>query len=207
MDQVRPRLDVTVYTDYVCPFCYVGDRRIRRLAEQFDVNITWRPVEIHPETPPEGMPLADLGYPPDVWEKMMMHLGNMAAEEDIPMAERKFTTNSHNALLLSAAARDQNDEVFELVHEGLFFTFFTQGKNIGDPKVLADIAIGAGMSPEDFDDALMNPKYEEALTENFVAARRHGVTGVPTFVINEHVVRGAVSLPSLLAVAEEVAVS
>ena len=207
MDQARAHLDVIVYTDYVCPFCYVGDHRIRRLAERFDVNIVWRPVEIHPETPPEGMSLEKLGYPPDVWEKMMTHLGNMAAEEGIPLAERTFTTNSHNALLLSAAAREAGGEVFDLVHEGLFFSFFTQGRNIGDPKVLEEIAVGAGMSPEAFDDALMNPKYEDVLRENFVAARRHGVTGVPTFVINDHVVRGAVPLSALMAVAEEVAVA
>ncbi len=203
MDPVRTRLDVIVYTDYVCPFCYVGDRRVRRLAEQFDVNITWRPVEIHPETPPTGMPLEDLGYPPDVWEKMMMHLGNMAAEEGIPMAERSFTTNSHDALLLAEASRSYGDEVAELVHEGLFFSFFTEAKNIGDRTVLAEIAVGAGMRPEDFDDAMVNPQYEERLRENFVAARRHGVTGVPTFVINDQVVRGAVTLTSLLQVAEE----
>ena len=207
MAQSRPRLDITIYTDYVCPFCYVGDRRIRKLSEQFDTTLTWRPIEIHPETPPEGMPLEKLGYPPDMWRQMMDHLGNMAAEEGIPMTQRTFTTNSHNALLLSAAAAEQGGELFDLVHEGLFFSYLTQGKNIGDTKVLSDIAIGAGMSPDQFDDALMNPKYEDALTANFVAARTHGVTSVPTFVLNDHVVKGAMPLGALLAVAEEVAVS
>lgn len=203
MDAARHPLKVTVYSDYICPFCYVGDRRLRRLAERFPLDITWRPVEIHPDTPPEGMPLERLGYPPEVWEKMMAHLGNMAAEEGIALAERHFTTNSHNALLLAEAARELGEGVFERVHEGLFHAFFCEGRNIGEAAVLADIATRAGMGREAFDRALADPRHEDALRENFVAARQDGVTGVPTLVINGHRVQGAVPLANLLLLAEE----
>lgn len=203
MDAARPPLKVTVYSDYVCPFCYVGDRRLRRLADRFDLDITWRPVEIHPETPPEGMSLEQLGYPADVWEKMMMHLGNMAAEEGIALASRTFTTNSHNALLLAEAAKTLGEDVFDRVHEGLFHAFFCEGRNIGDEEVLAQVAEKAGVPREAFEAALVDPRFEDALRENFVAARQDGVTSVPTMIINGHKVRGAVPMDNLLLLAEE----
>lgn len=200
-----PGLQVTVYSDYVCPFCYVGDRRIARLQEQFDVQVTWRGVEIHPDTPPGGMPLSELGYPPDVWDKMMMHLGNMAAEEGLVLAQRTHTFNSHKALLVAEAAKKLDMEVFRELHEGLFFAFFSQGKNFSDPEVLREIALNAGMGEADFERALIEPEFEDALRENYAAARRHGVTGVPTFVIGEQVISGAVPTASLVLLAQEAA--
>jgi len=194
---------VTVFSDYVCPFCYVGDRRLLRLAEQMDLAVTWRGVEIHPETPPDGMPLEALGYPPDVWARMHMHLGNLAAEEGIRLAERRFTTNSHKALLVAEGARTQGPETFRAVHEGLFHAFFTQGRNIGQTDVLADVAREAGMDAAAFERALIEPTYEDRLKANVAEARRHGVTGVPTFVFGEQVVAGAVPYPLLLDAAEK----
>ncbi len=198
-----PRLQVTVYSDYVCPFCYIGERRIARLEEQFDVQVTWRGVEIHPETPPQGMALSELGYPPDVWDKMMMHLGNMAAEEGLVLAERTHTFNSHKALLVAEAAKQVDAEVFRELHEGLFHAFFSQGKNFSDPDVLRQIALNAGMEEADFERALIEPEFEDALRENYAAARKHGVTGVPTFVIGEQVISGAVPTSSLILLARE----
>lgn len=198
-----PPLPVTVFSDYVCPFCYVADRRLWKLRQRFDLEVTWRPLEIHPGTPPEGMPVERLGYSPDLWQKMMMHLGNMAAEEGIRLAKRQFTTNSHNALLLSEAAKELGEEAFYQMHTGLFRAFLSEGRNIGDPDVLADVALEAGMDRERFERVLIEPEYEERLRGNFVQARRLGITGVPAFVIGDHLVSGAVPLSSLIAVAEE----
>jgi len=196
---------VTVYSDYVCPFCYVGTRRLTRLAEQVDLAITWRPVEIHPDTPPDGMPLEDLGYPAELWDRMMMHLGNLAAEEGLRLAERRFTTNSHRALLLAEAARDVGPDTFHAVHEALFFAFFTQGRNIAQVDVLRPIARAAGMSDEAFERALIEPVYEARLRDNLQAARAQGIRGVPAYVFGGQLVSGAVPLSQLLAAAEAAA--
>jgi predicted DsbA family dithiol-disulfide isomerase len=198
-------IPVTVFSDYVCPFCYVGTRRLIRLAEQVDLAITWKGVEIHPDTPPDGMPLEDLGYPPDLWDRMMMHLGNLAAEEGIRLAERRFTTNSHRALLLAEAARDRGPDTFVAVHEGLFHAFFTQGLNIARVDVLRPIATAAGMDDAAFERALIEPDYEARLKANLEAARAHGIRGVPAFVFGDRLVSGAVPLAQLLAAAEAAA--
>ena len=82
-DSEKPVLLATVFTDYICPFCYVGDVRLDRLREHFDLKINWCFVEIHPETPVEGMPVSSLGYDDARWQLMMDNLSTMAQEEGI----------------------------------------------------------------------------------------------------------------------------
>ena len=82
----------------------MGERRLARLNEEFDVRVERRFLEIHPETPAEGRPISELGYPPDQWARMMENLERMGKEEGIVFSERTYTTNSHKALLLAEAA-------------------------------------------------------------------------------------------------------
>ncbi|MDH4228877.1 MAG: DsbA family protein [Nitrospirota bacterium] len=198
-----PQLAVTVFSDYVCPFCYVGERRLNRLAARYDLQVTWRMVEIHPQTPLEGMPLEALGYPPDVWERMMVHLTSMAAMENIALFQRTHTYNSHKALLLAEAAREEGPAVFRAVHEGLFAAYLSHGRNLAESAVLEEVSRQAGMERSRFEQALIEPRYEERLRENFAVARRAGVTGVPAFLIGDRLVSGAVPVESLVVVAEE----
>ena len=82
----------------------MGERRLVRLSEEFDVHVERRFLEIHPETPAEGRPVSELGYPPEQWARMMENLERMGKAEGIVFSERTFTTNSHKALLLAEAA-------------------------------------------------------------------------------------------------------
>jgi predicted DsbA family dithiol-disulfide isomerase len=201
-------LPVTVFTDIICPFCYVGHRRLARVREQVPLAVTWRFLEIHPETPPDGMPVEMLGYPPDLWSRMVMHLGNLAAEEGIALTERHITTNSHKALLVAEAAKALGEARFEEVVERLFFAFFTEGRNIGRTEVLAKVAREAGLPEEVFERALIEPAFEELLRENRVEASRHRVRGVPAFVFGAdpaRLVSGAVPLSHLVLAAREAA--
>jgi predicted DsbA family dithiol-disulfide isomerase len=201
-------LPVTVFTDIICPFCYVGHRRLKRVRDQVPLDITWRFLEIHPDTPPEGMPVEMLGYPPDLWSRMAMHLGNLAAEEGIALAERKITTNSHKALLVAEAAKALGEARFEEIVERLFFAFFTEGRNIGLTDVLTEVARDAGLSDEIIERALIEPAFEAQLKDNLRQAARHGIRGVPAFLFGEEparLVSGAVPLPQLLMAAREAA--
>lgn len=199
----KPELPVTVFSDYICPFCYIGDRRLARLAEHYDLNVDWRFLEIHPETPPEGMPLSELGYPPEQWRQMMANLSRMAGEEKIPLAEREITTNSRKALLLAEAAKEVGPEVFCALNEKLFAAFFGEGRNIGDDAVLRKLAEEAGVPADLVERAWNEPAYEQVLGTNQAAAAQLGITGVPTFLIGKRILVGAVPAEALLAAARE----
>lgn len=200
----KPKLPVSVFSDYICPFCYIGDRRLARLAERYDLAVDWRFLEIHPETPPSGMPVSELGYPPGQWRQMMEHLSRMAGEENIRLAEREFTTNSHKALLLAEAAKGEGANVFNALNGKLFSAFFGEGRNIGDDSVLRNLAEEAGVNPDVVDRAWSEPAFEETLSANRAAAARLGVTGVPTFLIGNRILVGAVPAETLFAAAREV---
>jgi len=199
----KPELAVTVFSDYICPFCYIGDRRLARLGEHYALNVDWRFLEIHPETPSEGMPVAELGYPPEQWRQMMGNLSRMAGEEKIPLAEREITTNSRKALLLAEAAKEVGPEVFRALNEKLFAAFFGEGRNIGDETVLRNLAEDAGVSPAVVDRAWSDTAYEGVLSANQAAAAQLGITGVPTFLIGNRILAGAVPAERLLAAARE----
>jgi predicted DsbA family dithiol-disulfide isomerase len=199
----KPELAVTVFSDYICPFCYIGDRRLARLTEHYDLNVDWRFLEIHPDTPSDGIPVSELGYPPEQWRRMMENLSRMAGEEKIPFAEREITTNSRKALLLAEAAKGEGPGVFCALNEKLFAAFFGEGRNIGDDTVLRKLAEEAGVPPAVVDRAWSDPAYGERLRGNQTEASRLGIRGVPTFLIGKRILAGAVPAETLLSAARE----
>lgn len=190
-------IPVTVFSDYICPFCYIGSERLLRLRADYDMHIEWRHFEIHPHNPPEGMPLEKLGYPPAVWQRMMENLYAMAAADRIPIAERQFTTNSQRALLLAIAAAGCEEAIFERLHNGLFQAFFRDRLNIADKTVLTELATHAGMDYAQVESVWNDPLLEQMLAEHRLEAQHRGVTGTPTYFINEQRLEGAVSSAQL----------
>lgn len=201
----NPELVITVFTDYVCPFCYIGDKRLAALSRVHALSADRRFLEIHPETPPAGMPVSGLGYPPGQWRRMMERLAEMAHEERIPFAAREFTTNSRKTLLLAEAVREEAPETFEALNEKIFGAFFGDAKNIGDDAVLRDLASQAGVPEEIVGRAWTDPAYPDILRRNRLIAAQLGVTGVPTFVIGNRILAGAVSVETLLDAAQRTA--
>jgi len=202
MQESRAELKVSVFSDYICPFCYIGSERLLRLNNDYDLKVDWRGMEIHPETPAQGMPLVQLGYPPAQWSRMTAALEQMAKQEDIELSAREFTTNSHKALLLSEAAKQAGQDIFYALHKRLFQAFFTEGENIGDEKVLTRLAQEAGLSPEAIASAWQDPRFEAALNQNLSLAAGLGIRGTPTFIIGEEILVGAVPYRDLQKAAE-----
>ena len=166
----KPVLLATVFTDYICPFCYIGDVRLDRLREHFDLKINWCFLEIHPDTPAEGMPTSSLGYDDPRWQQMTDNLSTMAREEGIDFRPHDFTTNSHKSLLLAEATREAGVDIFYRLHRRLFEAFFTEGLNIGDEAVLRDIAHQVGVPDDVISSAWSDTRYEQRLKDYQAAA-------------------------------------
>jgi predicted DsbA family dithiol-disulfide isomerase len=181
----KPELLATVFTDYICPFCYVGDVRLDRLREDYDLRINWCFLELHPETPAEGMDASCLGYSDSKWQQMMDNLSRLAQEEGISFRPHAFTTNSHKSLLLAEAAREDGAAVFYALHRRLFEAFFTEGLNIGDEAVLKALAREAGVSNAVLSGAWTDTRYEERLEQYRAAAFELDVRATPTIFFGE----------------------
>jgi predicted DsbA family dithiol-disulfide isomerase len=181
----KPTLLATVFTDYICPFCYVGDVRVDRLREIYELKVNWCFVEIHPETPAEGMATSLLGYPEQQWQRMMDNLETQAREEGIVFRPRQFTTNSRQALLLAEAAKDEGADIFYRLHRRLFVAYFTDGRNIGDPAVLRELAVETGVSGHTVKRAWTDERYAQRLELHLAAAQALGVRATPTIFFGE----------------------
>ena len=203
MDSSKPELKISVFSDYICPFCYIGSRRLLRLRQDYNLRVNWCGLEIHPETPASGMPIEKLGYAPQRWSQMMQALAQMAKEERIELGAHRFTTNSRHALLLSEAAKPLGQETFYALHERLFHAFFTEDLNIGDVAVLTTLATECGVPPVTVAAAWEDPVYAERLTLNLRFARELGITGAPAYVFGEKVLMGAQPYTELLMAARQ----
>ncbi|HSR42442.1 MAG TPA: DsbA family oxidoreductase, partial [Longimicrobiales bacterium] len=175
-----------VYSDYTCPWCYIGSRRLDRLradvGEDVRLDVEWKPFEIHPEVPPGGMPVEDLGYPEERWEVMQAHLRHQAAAEGIEVGNRPKVSNTHQALAASVYAQEEEPQRFPSFHEGLFRAYFSEGRDLGDEGVILDVAEDAGLDVDALEAALEDRRYDAALEEASREARRRGITGTPTYV-------------------------
>ncbi|MCW8956799.1 MAG: DsbA family protein, partial [Gammaproteobacteria bacterium] len=136
----KPELKISVISDYICPFCFIGHRRLNCLRDDYDLKINWCLVEIHPDTPPGGQPIAMLNYSNDVWSSLVNNLQQLAEEENIQLADYTTCANSRKALLLAEQAKSLGAGYFYPLHERLFAACFIDGLNIGDERVLRNIA-------------------------------------------------------------------
>jgi predicted DsbA family dithiol-disulfide isomerase len=186
-------LKIMMFSDFVCPFCYIGLEVMRKLKPEFDFELQWRGFQIHPEWPAEGMPASEFhrGMDPDTRRAMWVRIQGMAAEAGLEMKPPAVLYNSRLALEAAEfAAEHGRAEAFE---EQVYRAYFQEGANIGDREVLTELAAEAGINRDQLDEAWSSGKYTLKLKNNALMAHHRGVSGVPTFFIGEFPLVGAQS--------------
>ncbi len=169
---------ITVWSDYVCPFCYLETPVVRRLRDEMAgrVEIEWRAFELRPEPVPTLDPESE--YLDDVWGRAVTP---MAEERGVEVRRPPVQPRSREALETAAFAREEG--AFDRVHRGLFEAFFREGRDLGDRDVLADVAESAGLDGDELRDALREDRYTEQVLRDQVEARELGVSGVPALFV------------------------
>jgi len=201
-DQKKPQLRVTLFTDYICPFCYIGDLRLQHLQNDYEVLVNFRFIEIHPDTPAQGTTIDTLDYSDEQWQGMMDGLLEMAREEGITLAPVRMLANSHRALLLAEAVKKEGRDIFYVFNQALYREYFLSGRNIGDVEVLRKIAQDSGVSDSVIENAWSDAELEKILQMNMNMAVKAEVSGTPTFFIGQQRLTGAVPLSTLRQAAE-----
>jgi predicted DsbA family dithiol-disulfide isomerase len=180
---------VDVVADVVCPWCYLGWRRLKSaIALRPDVNasLIWRPYQLDPSIPEEGADrkayMAAKFKDPSRLKASHDALVEGGAEDGITfnfdIIEKSPNTSAAHRLIRWALSAGVQDAVIE----ALFAAYFTQGRDIGDPMVLADIAETAGMERLVVLQLLSEGADKESVSREHAMAVQGGVTGVP-FVI------------------------
>lgn len=190
------RLDIL--SDPICPWCFIGKTNLdRALAEAGNpFEIAWHPFQLNPDMPRTGMDRAEYletkfgGRERAVSVYSRIDEAARAAGLVIDWGAIRRTPNTldaHRLIHWAAPARLQNEVV-----DGLFRAYFAEGRDIGDPGILADIANDAGMDRDVVLRLLAGPNDEAEIRERDAHARARGVQAVPTFIVaDHHVVPGA----------------
>ena len=164
--------------------------RIEKLKAEHNVQVEWVHFPLHPETPPEGRPLADLFAGRNV-DRQAMHAQMKARmdAEGLPYGERTMTYNSRLAQELGKWADTQPGG--EAIHDALFRAYFVEARDISQPAVLLDVVRQVGLSVDAAREVLEKRTFKDAVDADWNLSRQYGVTGVPTFVVGRYGVVGA----------------
>jgi predicted DsbA family dithiol-disulfide isomerase len=175
-----------VFTDFVCPWCYLATPRVKKLQQNFDVDVQWTYFPLHPETPLEGLSLKDLfaGRPFDL-DAAHARLKGLMDAEGLIFNQRTHTYNSRLAQEL-AKGFDQED-----LRDALYRAYFVDARNVGDIEVLVDIAASCGIPADAARRALSERTFKESVDADWARARQYGITGVPSFVAGNQKLVGA----------------
>lgn len=193
---------ITVVSDFACPWCYVGLVEIDRLRQEFEVEIDFAPYLLDPSVPPEGRTREPYTKPEDP----PTHLEERGGRVGIDFKRgRTFHANSHLSLEAAEFAAEHGKS-WEF-RRALFKAYFEDLVNIGDVETLVNIAESAGLDGAALREALTDRRYRDLVDEGIDWSRSIGVTGVPTFVINDQYgVVGAQEYPVLVDVMEQLGI-
>ncbi|MEV0387254.1 DsbA family oxidoreductase [Nonomuraea sp. NPDC050643] len=197
-------MKVEIFSDVVCPWCYIGHVRFGRAAERFrakggTIEVTMRPFQLNPDAPVEGEPLLgalERKFGPDAGQMVRRVVDTAAAEGltlDYDHAVNTATLEAHR--LIEVATRQGRGE--EMAGR-LFRAYFTEGRNVADPAVLAELAAEVGVRD--------TGEGAGEVGEQLARARALGISGVPLFLFEgKYAVSGAQPEDAFAAAIDEVA--
>lgn len=194
------RITVDIVSDAICPWCFIGKRRFEAALAQapadVEVLIAWRPYQLNPDMPPEGM---------DRKTYLSTKFGGDARADEIYQRVREAgqtvgldfnfkgiprtpnTIDAHRLIGVAGRAGKQ-----DAVVEALFRAYFLEGRDIGDRDVLASVASAAGLEEKTIRDYLAGRDDVDRVENEDAMARRMGIQGVPCFILNrKYAISGA----------------
>lgn len=186
-------MKVEIWSDVMCPFCYIGKRRFEKALQNFEyadeVEIVWRSFQLNPdlETNPDANIneyLAEAkGWSVEQARQMNKRVTDMAAEEGLEYnMEQAVVANSYDAHRLVQFAKDRGKATE--MEEALFKAYFSEGENTADHATLINLSEHIGIDPTEAKSILDDDKYANAVNHDLQLAQNINITGVPFFLFD-----------------------
>lgn len=205
-------IQIDIVADYVCPWCYIGTRRLAVALEQVRqefpeliVNTRWLPFFLNPDTPPAGEPyLPFLVQKFGSREKVEGIWANVAAAGrayglDYHFEKIQIRANTLNAHRLVHWAQERGDA--KALIEAIYRAQFQNGENIGDSEVLLRLAVACGYDQSEVRDFLNSDAASDTVRAREFEVRKQGINMVPTFIVNGREIVVGAEDPAILAAA------
>jgi predicted DsbA family dithiol-disulfide isomerase len=200
-------LNVEIWSDIACPWCYIGKRRFEAALAEFEhpdeVEVTWRSFELDPGAPREreGDRVEQLarkyGTSREQAQAMHEHMTGIAAGEGLDfrfdIARSGNTFDAHRLTHLAAAHGLQ-----DAMKERLFRAYLSEGQVIGDPAVLERLGLEVGLPGDEVRDVLAGDRYSAEVREDEQLAASLAITAVPFFVVDRAIAASGAQPPELL---------
>lgn len=190
-------MQIDLFADIACPWCYIGERRLKRALEEAGVEaqVRWRPYQLQPGLPAAGMPWADFverKFGAARAEGMFAHVAQAGAPDGVDFRFDRVATAPNtrrvHAVILAAQARGRMWEAADAA----FRAYFTDGRDLADDVALAEIGAAGGLTEEETRAAADSGAHDAEIAESEALARSIGVTGVPFYVFDgKYAVSGA----------------
>lgn len=199
-------MKVEIWSDIMCPFCYIGKRNFEQALSQFPdkdfVEVEWKSFQLDPSIPEVPEHQDDIyrfvavrkGFSREISKKMHEELVLTAKNAGLEYNfDKALVTNSLKAhkLIQLAKTKGYGDKI----EERLFLAYFTQGKNLNDSTTLIELGKDIGLTETEVNDALSNPLYLRRVEEDAKEAQGLGARGVPYFVIDRKYAIAGAQLP------------
>jgi predicted DsbA family dithiol-disulfide isomerase len=193
-------MKVDIYSDVACPWCYIGQARFERALREFSgaehIEVRYRPYQLDPRAPMDAEPMYDyLARRFGAQARgMAAHVIGIAEAEGLTMDyERGLTVNTLNAhRLLSLVERERGAAAQRALMRRLFDAHFAEGRDVGDPRVLAELAADVGLDQDATRNYLESDEGTGEVREEIADAQLLGVNAVPTYVFDDkYIVEGA----------------
>lgn len=189
-------LHIEIVSDWVCPWCYVGQRRLEKaLAERPDLNVSvsWQPFQLNPDMPREGRNRAEYYreiFGPERAEVIAGSMQQTGEEEGIafgndPDARSPNTLSAHVLIYRAQADAEAGEHIdANALAEKLFHAHHVACEDLGDHAVLTRIATEVGMDAGEVAALLAAGDDESEVRQRIARSAARGVSGVPFFIIN-----------------------
>ncbi len=181
---------IDIVSDAICPWCYIGKRRIEKalvIAPQPDLQIGWRPFQLNPDMPAEGMERSEYlrrKFGDSAGGNRYQAVEDAGRGEDIPFAFDRIKRTPNTILAHRLIRFAQRDERQDEVVEALFRAYFTHGADIGRVDTLVGVTNALGMDDARVRAYLESDEDREAIQAEDKFARQIGIQGVPCFIID-----------------------
>ena len=183
-------MHIEIFSDVVCPWCYIGKRRLDAILDSpagEGLSVTWRPYQLYPQIPAEGIPretfmaarFGDGAQASEIYRRVRAEAEQEGLEldfEGIRIAPN--TLRAHRLLSWAEGSGRQH-----ALAEALFRSYFREGRDVGDPEVLAAVAGEAGLDADAAATMLVGDDEVDKVRQELSLAQAVGVTGVPFFVM------------------------